>query len=141
MLKCVGVTLFSIFVSWPIPAPSITIIILITPFVGPIENKQPLSVRRLLLGGQTRADLSIQLMNKENVTREVLWLETMPWFIYFYLHTLTATIDGDRMGKAPPRLQLFAKLIHLCPRMKMALPELPHMLPQRITNPRFSNVS
>ena len=73
--------------------------ILMTSFAGPIENKQSISVRRALLGGQTRAELSVHLINNKNDTQQVLWLETMPWFINFYIHTLTATIGGSRMGE------------------------------------------
>ncbi|KDQ11455.1 hypothetical protein BOTBODRAFT_67994 [Botryobasidium botryosum FD-172 SS1] len=57
----------------------------------------PLTVRRVLTGaGQSQGALAVSLSNTNTETMRVAWVETMPWFIKFYLHTLEATIKGER---------------------------------------------
>lgn len=62
------------------------------------RSKLPISVRRVLTGGQTHGSLSVDVKNNGNQTREVLWLETMPWFMNLYIHSLDVLIDGQKTG-------------------------------------------
>lgn len=54
----------------------------------------PLLARRQLQGGQAYGKLIVDIRNYRNETVVVQWLETMPWFISYYLHTLKATLNG-----------------------------------------------
>jgi phosphatidylinositol glycan class T len=58
----------------------------------------PLSIQRFLTGGgQSRGGLSILITNKDPTQDlEVVYLESMPWFIKFYLHTLTSSVHGEK---------------------------------------------
>ncbi|EIW59743.1 Gpi16 subunit GPI transamidase component [Trametes versicolor FP-101664 SS1] len=54
-----------------------------------------ISVRRNLKGtSQAEARLTLQVTNNLPVQVSAGYLETMPWHLQFYLHTLTAHIDG-----------------------------------------------
>lgn len=60
----------------------------------------PFSVRRNLLGStQDRGQLSIVLTNNEQDVLQLLYLETMPWIIQFYLHTIRVHADDALRGK------------------------------------------
>jgi phosphatidylinositol glycan class T len=49
----------------------------------------PLSVQRTLRGSsQARGQLSVALTNNWLTEMHVIYLETMPWLLQFYLHTL-----------------------------------------------------
>ncbi|KAF8148249.1 GPI transamidase component PIG-T [Crassisporium funariophilum] len=55
----------------------------------------PLSVKRTLRGtSQAWGRLSITITNHLSATVEAVYLETMPWLLQFYLHTLEARVDG-----------------------------------------------
>ncbi|KAG6811243.1 hypothetical protein H0H92_008413 [Tricholoma furcatifolium] len=59
----------------------------------------PLSVQRTLRGSsQARGQLSVVLTNHGAETLNIVYLETMPWLIQFFLHTLNIHIDGVRNG-------------------------------------------
>ena len=70
-------------------------------YTGYTEKPMSISVRRVLLGGQQRATLSLSVTNHLNVSRSVGWLETMPWFINFYLHTMTVTSANGQPAGGP----------------------------------------
>ncbi|KAI8986119.1 Gpi16 subunit GPI transamidase component [Trametes punicea] len=56
-----------------------------------------ISVRRNLKGtGQAEARLIVEVTNNLPVPIRAGYLETMPWHLQFYLHTLRAHIDGVR---------------------------------------------
>ena len=38
--------------------------------------------------------MTVHLNNRNSDPVDLLWLETMPWFITFYLHTLEVKVDG-----------------------------------------------
>ncbi|KAJ7227057.1 Gpi16 subunit GPI transamidase component [Mycena pura] len=62
----------------------------VTPFA-----ESPLSIRRTLKGStQDHGKLSVFIQNDATTTTEVAYLETMPWIVQFYLHTLTVSIDN-----------------------------------------------
>ena len=60
----------------------------------------PLSVQRTLRGpSQARGELSVVVTNHESVEIQTVYLETMPWLLQFYLHTLRVTHNGEPRGK------------------------------------------
>ncbi|GAW04380.1 Gpi16 subunit GPI transamidase component [Lentinula edodes] len=64
------------------------------PLSKPNPALVPFSVRRNLLGStQDRGQLSIVLTNNEQDVLQLLYLETMPWIIQFYLHTIRVHAD------------------------------------------------
>ncbi|KAE9400530.1 Gpi16 subunit, GPI transamidase component [Gymnopus androsaceus JB14] len=64
------------------------------PLSKPTEALLPFSVRRSLFGStQDRGQLSIVVTNNQNETLQMLYLETMPWIVQFYLHTIRVHSD------------------------------------------------
>ncbi|TFK68442.1 Gpi16 subunit, GPI transamidase component [Pluteus cervinus] len=65
-------------------------------FEFPTEfNGAPLTVKRTLRGtSQAYGQLSITVQNRLSSELPVLYLETMPWLVQFYLSTLKASIGG-----------------------------------------------
>ena len=59
-----------------------------------------LSVLRTLKGSsQTHGELSIVIRNNQPVTARTHYLETMPWHVEFFLHTLRVSCgDGAKCG-------------------------------------------
>lgn len=61
-----------------------------------------LSFQRTLSGSsQARGQLSLVLRNRAPVSQDVLYLETMPWLIQFFLHTLHTRVNGMTAGTDP----------------------------------------
>ena len=60
-----------------------------------------ISVRRSLKG-VNQADAQFTLIVTNNRAEQVRtgYLETMPWHLQFYLHTLRAHVDGHARGKS-----------------------------------------
>ncbi|KAK0185635.1 Gpi16 subunit GPI transamidase component [Armillaria mellea] len=57
----------------------------------------PISVRRTLRGAsQDRGQLSLVIKNNGPSSLQVFYLETMPWIVQFYLHTMR--VDSDTGG-------------------------------------------
>ncbi|KAK0460070.1 GPI transamidase component PIG-T [Desarmillaria tabescens] len=57
----------------------------------------PISVRRTLRGAsQDRGQLSLVIKNNAPSALQVLYLETMPWIVQFYLHTMRVSSDASR---------------------------------------------
>lgn len=55
----------------------------------------PLAARRLRFGGgQEGGRLGIELKNNQDVEVEVIWVETWPWWIETFVHTLDAQSGG-----------------------------------------------
>ncbi|KAJ4485920.1 Gpi16 subunit GPI transamidase component [Lentinula aciculospora] len=70
----------------------------------------PFSVRRNLLGStQDRGQLSIVVTNNQQDTLQLLYLETMPWIIQFYLHTIRVHSDDV------PRDDLISNMSYVLP--------------------------
>ncbi|KAG8738458.1 Subunit of the glycosylphosphatidylinositol transamidase complex-like protein [Ceratobasidium sp. 414] len=64
---------------------------------APTPDELPISVRRALTGAeQTHGGLLLSITNRGDTTHTTAWLETMPWFIQFFLHTLELRIDGQK---------------------------------------------
>ena len=67
-------------------------------FDAPLNS---LSVQRTLRGSsQARGRLSVIVKNHHATPLHVLYLETMPWHVQFYLHTMKIHVDGLRTGTA-----------------------------------------
>jgi GPI-anchor transamidase subunit T len=61
----------------------------------PIPASSPLTVSRWLTGhGQERGGLQVLLRNTSPVQREVVYLESLPWFMKPYLHTLKGKVNS-----------------------------------------------
>ncbi|GAB1519076.1 Subunit of the glycosylphosphatidylinositol transamidase complex-like protein [Rhizoctonia solani] len=66
---------------------------------GPVSPQLPITVRRVLTGAeQTHGGLLLSITNEGNTEFTTAWLETMPWFIQFFLHTLELRVDGQKRG-------------------------------------------
>lgn len=64
-----------------------------------VRTTVPLLATRNLHGGLTDGKMTLQLENRNSTTLDVLWMETLPWFISLYLHTLNVTVDGFESRK------------------------------------------
>jgi len=68
------------------------------PFSYPLEyhsHSIPFSVKRTLRGSsQAWGQLSVVITNHRSSTVHALYLETMPWLLQFFVHTLEARVDG-----------------------------------------------
>ncbi|KAJ6579111.1 Gpi16 subunit GPI transamidase component [Mycena vulgaris] len=61
----------------------------------PGASAAPLSIRRTLHGSsQDRGQLSVSITNAGPAAVQAAYLETMPWIVQFYLHTLVLHVDG-----------------------------------------------
>lgn len=40
------------------------------------------------------------IRNNRRSTLQVVYLETMPWLVQFYLHTLRISVNGDARGES-----------------------------------------
>ncbi|KAF8708162.1 GPI transamidase component, partial [Rhizoctonia solani] len=66
---------------------------------GPVSPQLPITVRRVLTGAeQTHGGLLLSITNEGNTEFTTAWLETMPWFIQFFLYTLELRVDGQKRG-------------------------------------------
>ncbi|KAG9081986.1 Subunit of the glycosylphosphatidylinositol transamidase complex-like protein [Ceratobasidium sp. 392] len=73
---------------------------------APTPDELPVSVRRALTGAeQTHGGLLLSITNRGDSVQTAAWLETMPWFIQFFLHTLELRIDGHKRGMTHDLLQ------------------------------------
>lgn len=67
---------------------------------GVLSPQLPVNVRRVLTGAeQTHGGLRLTITNTGETTFTTAWLETMPWFIQFFLHTMELAVDGQKRGK------------------------------------------
>ena len=56
-------------------------------------------MKRALRGSsQAWGQLEVVITNQGPVMVQVVYVETMPWLIQFYLHTLEARINGTKTG-------------------------------------------
>ncbi|TRM62045.1 GPI transamidase component PIG-T [Schizophyllum amplum] len=76
----------------------------------------PLSIRRMLRGfSQDRGQLSVVIKNSLSSAVKVRYLETLPWFVQMYLHTMQVESDGN------PRNDLVSDISYI--------PTIPHSRP------------
>lgn len=73
---------------------------LISILTAPVLPQLPITVHRVLTGAeQTYGGLLLSITNAGDTVFTTAWLETMPWFIQFFLHTLELRVDGQKRGK------------------------------------------
>ncbi|KAG8884290.1 Subunit of the glycosylphosphatidylinositol transamidase complex-like protein, partial [Tulasnella sp. 403] len=64
---------------------------------APVLPSSPLTVSRVLTGGSwSQGGVLFNFINRQNVTQEVVSVETAPWFINYFLNTRMVSIDGER---------------------------------------------
>ncbi|KEP54120.1 Gpi16 subunit GPI transamidase component [Rhizoctonia solani 123E] len=62
-----------------------------------VPPQLPITVRRVLTGAeQTHGGLLLSITNEGDTQFTTAWLETMPWFIQFFLHTLELRVGGQQ---------------------------------------------
>lgn len=63
------------------------------------SDSKPISVKRTLRGSsQAWGQLETVITNHSPVMVQVAYVETMPWLLQFYLHTLEARLNGIKTG-------------------------------------------
>ena len=63
------------------------------------SDANPISVKRALRGSnQAWGQLETVITNRSPVMVQVIYVETMPWLLQFYLHTLEARVSGTKTG-------------------------------------------
>ncbi|KAF7361641.1 GPI transamidase component GPI16 [Mycena venus] len=73
-------------------------------------GQAPLSVRRMLRGSaQDHGALAVSIANADPSPVRVVYLETLPWIVHLYLHTLELTVDGV------PRADLLEDISYIAP--------------------------
>ncbi|KAJ7268698.1 GPI transamidase component PIG-T [Mycena haematopus] len=82
--------------------------------IDPLSNYSsalaPLSVRRMLRGAaQSHGTLAISITNPASAAVRVVYLETLPWIVHLYLHTLELIVDGV------PRADLLEDISYIAP--------------------------
>ncbi|KIK70817.1 hypothetical protein GYMLUDRAFT_32877 [Collybiopsis luxurians FD-317 M1] len=86
-------------------------------FEYPLSKLNPLvpfSVQRKLLGPtQDRGKLSIVVTNNQDEQLQLLYLETMPWIIQFYLHT--ARVDSEHRDNSISNISYVLPVPHARP--------------------------
>ncbi|KAF5360885.1 hypothetical protein D9756_004535 [Leucocoprinus leucothites] len=91
-----------------------------------LNNSLPVSVTRTLRGfTQASGKLSLVLKNRRSTPQELIYLETMPWFIQFYLHTLQTRIDGHLRDDIVSHMSYNAAVAHSRPTTFQAELRLP----------------
>ncbi|KAI0068973.1 Gpi16 subunit GPI transamidase component [Artomyces pyxidatus] len=108
-------------------------------FAYPLDaSSTPLSdfsVQRTLKGSsQTHGQLSIVIRNNRPTELSVLYLETMPWHVEFYLHTLRITgPDGQQCNDLFSNMTYTPPVPHAQPAMLQAMLTLPPLTTLRLT--------
>ncbi|KAJ2933429.1 hypothetical protein H1R20_g3680, partial [Candolleomyces eurysporus] len=81
-----------------------------------LPSSATLSIQRTLKeSSQSHGQLSVILRNHQPDPVQAIYLETMPWIVQFYLHTLTATVNDI------PQPSVFSNLSYI--------PAIPHSRP------------
>ncbi|KAL7279582.1 hypothetical protein ACG7TL_005984 [Trametes sanguinea] len=107
-------------------------------FVYPDTSQVPpltdISVRRNLKGAsQAEARLTIEVTNSLPVQVKSGYLETMPWHLQFYLHTLRASIDDSQRDDLVTILSYAPPVPHSRPALLQAVLTLPPRSTLRLT--------
>ncbi|KAF8650109.1 hypothetical protein AX16_005409 [Volvariella volvacea WC 439] len=86
----------------------------------------PLTVRRSLQGtSQAHGRLSVVIENHLSTELRTLYLETMPWLVQFYLHTINININGQPNDQALSNLTYIPSIAHSRPTTFQAVLTLP----------------
>ncbi|KAF8318956.1 Gpi16 subunit, GPI transamidase component [Clavulina sp. PMI_390] len=62
------------------------------------STQAPLPIHRVLHGGLGDGTLAVHIHNSHSAPLDVLWVESLPWFIVLYLHTLSLRVNGIEKG-------------------------------------------
>ncbi|CAK5270079.1 unnamed protein product [Mycena citricolor] len=88
--------------------------------------KIPLSIRRTLEGPtQDHGRLSVHMVNEGPNVIHTAYLETMPWIIQFYLHTMTVRLNGMPRNDLVHNFSYIPPIPHSRATMLQAMLELP----------------
>ncbi|KAF9490588.1 GPI transamidase component GPI16 [Pleurotus eryngii] len=86
----------------------------------------PLALQRTLTGAsQANGHLALRIQNRLNEELRVVYLETMPWLVQFYAHTLSATVDGRKHAGLISNVSYIPPLHHSRPTTFQAILTLP----------------
>ncbi|KAH8082457.1 Gpi16 subunit GPI transamidase component [Cristinia sonorae] len=98
----------------------------IYPLASSIPPLTPISVQRTLKGSvQSQGRLSVVIQNHLPFTMQVSYLETMPWLLQFYLHSLRVTHNGGPRDDLVSIVSYTPPVPHLRPTLFQALLTLP----------------
>ncbi|KAK0430723.1 Gpi16 subunit GPI transamidase component [Armillaria borealis] len=94
---------------------------------SPKIASMPISVRRTLRGAsQDRGQLSLVIKNNAPSTLQVFYLETMPWIVQFYLHTMRVSSDtGGKRDNLISNISYVPPVPHSRPATFQAVIDLP----------------
>ncbi|KAK0492227.1 Gpi16 subunit GPI transamidase component [Armillaria luteobubalina] len=87
----------------------------------------PISVRRTLRGAsQDRGQLSLVIKNNAPSSLQVFYLETMPWIVQFYLHTMRVSSDtGGKRDNLISNVSYVSPVPHSRPATFQAVIDIP----------------
>ncbi|KAF4577470.1 Subunit of the glycosylphosphatidylinositol transamidase complex-like protein [Pleurotus pulmonarius] len=86
----------------------------------------PLALQRTLTGAsQANGHLAVRVQNRLDEELRVVYLETMPWLVQFYVHTLSATVDGRKHAGLISNVSYIPPLHHSRPTTFQAILTLP----------------
>jgi len=90
------------------------------------QSPVPMSVQRTLRGSsQARGQLSVFLSNNWPTKMRVIYLETMPWLLQFYLHTLQIRCDDASCADAISNISYIPSVPHARPTMFQSILTIP----------------
>lgn len=96
------------------------------PLTSPSPPLTPISVQRTLKGSiQSQGRLSVVVTNHLPITVQTSYLETMPWLLQFYLHSLRTFHDGVARDDLVSIVSYTPPVPHLRPTLFQALLTLP----------------
>jgi len=99
-----------------------------------IEPQTHISVHRTLNGAsQHTGQLALTVTNNHDIQLQAGYLETMPWLLQFYLHTLHAQIDGASRDDLVKIISYTPPLPHVQPALLQAVLTLPPKTTLRLT--------
>ncbi|TFK38924.1 GPI transamidase component PIG-T [Crucibulum laeve] len=94
----------------------------------------PLKIQRTLKGSsQARGQLSLVIANHGQVSQQVVYLETMPWLVQFYLHTLKTSVNGAESDAVISNITYIPAIPHSRPTTFEAVLLLPARSTTRLT--------
>ncbi|KAF8817359.1 Gpi16 subunit, GPI transamidase component [Phlegmacium glaucopus] len=106
-------------------------------FQYPLEyssDSKPISVKRTLRGSsQAWGQLEAVITNHRPVMVPVIYVETMPWLLQFYLHTLEARLNGIKTDDIITNISYIPPVPHSRPTTFQAILNLPPQATVRIT--------
>jgi len=106
-------------------------------FRYPLEyssDANPISVKRSLRGSsQAWGQLEAVITNQSPVMVQVIYVETMPWLLQFYLHTLEARVNGTKTDGIVSNISYIPPVAHSRPATFQVTLNLPPQETVRIT--------